>query len=250
MQCPAEAIRAHTLRNSTPHMCNNNNTVRILTISVPSLTSHRPDHQRKDTSTQPQAQAAYGQTSYPSSSFQLPHDPMHQSGQLYNYRGSPFSHLSDLRRLPPLSVPNVLQDRWQSGQYHYPTDFQMQPPANDIRSPQHSSRGPMPVAAPANLHHRQSMPMGSSSVDRTPHMTRTSRQLPYAHNAAELASTVDYPSDPSKPTIKKKHKRADACQLEVLNATYNRTAFPSAEERAALAKLLGMSARSVQIWLV
>lgn len=109
----------------------------------------------------------------------------------------------------------------------------------------------MPVAAPANPHHHhQSMPMGPSSVDRTQHMPRTSAQLPYARSAAELASPVDYPSDPSEPTIKKKRKRADARQLEVLNATYNRTAFPSTEERAALAKQLDMSARSVQIWSV
>jgi homeobox protein YOX1/YHP1 len=52
----------------------------------------------------------------------------------------------------------------------------------------------------------------------------------------------------SQPTIKKKRKRADPAQLRVLNETYNRTAFPSTEERTALAKLLGMSPRSVQIW--
>lgn len=42
----------------------------------------------------------------------------------------------------------------------------------------------------------------------------------------------------------------DAEQLKVLNDTYNRTAFPSTEERIELAKKLGMSARSVQIWCV
>ena len=64
-------------------------------------------------------------------------------------------------------------------------------------------------------------------------------------------SPVDYepPADATEPTIKKKRKRADARQLEHLNATYNRTAFPSTEERAQLAKDLDMSARSVQIWL-
>jgi homeobox protein YOX1/YHP1 len=62
---------------------------------------------------------------------------------------------------------------------------------------------------------------------------------------------VDYelPPESAEPTIKKKRKRADARQLEVLNATYARTAFPSTEERAELAKKLDMSARSVQIWL-
>ena len=89
------------------------------------------------------------------------------------------------------------------------------------------------------------------SLDRTQHMIRSSTQLPYARNAPELQSPVDFgpPSDLTEPTIKKKRKRADARQLEVLNATYNRTAFPSTEERAALAKQLDMSARSVQIWL-
>ena len=57
------------------------------------------------------------------------------------------------------------------------------------------------------------------------------------------------PAELSEPTIKKKRKRADARQLEVLNSTYNRTAFPSTEERMKLAKDLDMSARSVQIWL-
>ena len=47
------------------------------------------------------------------------------------------------------------------------------------------------------------------------------------------------------PTIKKTRKRADARQLEVLNSVYDRTAFPSTEERAAIAKELDMSARVV-----
>ena len=92
--------------------------------------------------------------------------------------------------------------------------------------------------------------MGPSLVARTPHVARTSRQPPYARNAGELVSTVDYPSVPSEPTIKKHRLRADARQLEVLNATYNRTAFPSTEERGALAIQLDISARSVQIWSV
>jgi homeobox protein YOX1/YHP1 len=45
---------------------------------------------------------------------------------------------------------------------------------------------------------------------------------------------------PLEPTMKKKRKHADAHQLEVLKATYNSTAFPSTEERAALAKRLDL----------
>jgi homeobox protein YOX1/YHP1 len=77
--------------------------------------------------------------------------------------------------------------------------------------------------------------------------SRSIPHLPYSRNASAV-SPVDYepPVDPAaEPTIKKKRKRADARQLEVLNATYNRTAFPSTEERAALAKQLDMSARSL-----
>lgn len=50
--------------------------------------------------------------------------------------------------------------------------------------------------------------------------------------------------------IKPKRRRADANQLRTLNATYDRTAFPSTEERAELARKLGMSPRQVQIWYV
>ncbi|CDO72530.1 hypothetical protein BN946_scf184983.g13 [Trametes cinnabarina] len=57
-----------------------------------------------------------------------------------------------------------------------------------------------------------------------------------------------YIPEPQPEPVKKKRKRADAEQLKVLNETYNRTAFPSTEERVELAKKLGMSARSVQIW--
>jgi homeobox protein YOX1/YHP1 len=68
--------------------------------------------------------------------------------------------------------------------------------------------------------------------------------------------STSQPSPPSispieeSSTIKKKRKRADPAQLKVLNETYNRTAFPSTEERLELAKALDMSPRSVQIWYV
>jgi homeobox protein YOX1/YHP1 len=65
--------------------------------------------------------------------------------------------------------------------------------------------------------------------------------------------TVAAPIDPTmgsaeQSLVKKKRKRADATQLKVLNEVYTRTAFPSTEERADLARRLDMSPRSVQIW--
>ena len=68
---------------------------------------------------------------------------------------------------------------------------------------------------------------------------------PYPH----VPSVVPHVSEvPVEPVMKR--KCTDAEQLKVLNETYNHTAFPSTEERIELAKKLGMSARSVQIWCV
>jgi homeobox protein YOX1/YHP1 len=94
------------------------------------------------------------------------------------------------------------------------------------------------------------MSTGHPSVERTMPTSRSAAPLPYAR-APTASSPADDEPPPQHgdPTIKKKRKRADARQLEVLNATYNRTAFPSTEERIALANQLDMSARSVQIWL-
>jgi homeobox protein YOX1/YHP1 len=90
-------------------------------------------------------------------------------------------------------------------------------------------------------------------VDRNTSSRAAVQVSPYARSAPTPTSPVDpeqqQQQESGETVIKKKRKRADAHQLEVLNATYNRTAFPSTEERAALAKQLDMSARSVQIWL-
>ncbi|KAJ3540233.1 hypothetical protein NM688_g6255 [Phlebia brevispora] len=86
----------------------------------------------------------------------------------------------------------------------------------------------------------------SVSVDRTvPSRMASHGAVPYARIPPAMAP--GYEQEPEVP-VKKKRKRADAEQLKVLNETYNRTAFPSTEERIELAKKLGMSARSVQIW--
>ncbi|PIA16204.1 Homeodomain-like protein, partial [Coemansia reversa NRRL 1564] len=50
------------------------------------------------------------------------------------------------------------------------------------------------------------------------------------------------------PHIKGKRKRASPHQLKVLNDIYLKTAFPSTETRNRLARELGMTPRTVQIW--
>ncbi|KAI9511138.1 homeobox-domain-containing protein [Russula earlei] len=218
--------------------------------------------------TPPQQQAQPGYPAYPS--YQQLSDTRYPGGQTYGSynRSSPSSSSADPRRLPPLNVPR--EDRFQ-GYYASHIDLQI-PPSSDMRSPHAvyspassypqyqsltpnaypsshtSSRATVPAVAPANPHYHQSMSMDHSSVARNVPTSR-SAQLPYTR-APPVMSPVDYDTqtESTEPSIKKKRKRADARQLEVLNATYARTAFPSTEERAQLAKDLDMSARSVQIW--
>jgi hypothetical protein len=94
-------------------------------------------------------------------------------------------------------------------------------------------------------HQSMSMPQRT----RTMPSSRAPAQLPYARPDIVSEDPV-LPPDPTEPVIKKMGKRAASKQLAKLNAAYARTAFPSTEERTALAKELDMSARSVQIWLV
>ncbi|KAI0051244.1 homeobox-domain-containing protein [Auriscalpium vulgare] len=196
----------------------------------------------------------------------------------YSSRSTPPATNAQPRRLPPLSVPPQQagrDERWQAGAPYYPpsqVDAQMMS-ASDVRSPHatypHATypqqyqtmpvgysgtpapqRGVVSTNVPVmgNQYPQHPTMMGHASVERSMPV-RGSAQLPYAR-AAPIMSPVDYePSgDPNEPMIKKKRKRADARQLEALNNTFQRTAFPSTEERAALAKELDMSARSVQIW--
>ncbi|KAH7054877.1 Homeodomain-like protein, partial [Linnemannia elongata] len=47
---------------------------------------------------------------------------------------------------------------------------------------------------------------------------------------------------------KAERKRVSASRLSVLNASFERSYFPSTEERLQLAKQCQMSPRTVQIW--
>jgi homeobox protein YOX1/YHP1 len=119
------------------------------------------------------------------------------------------------------------------------------PPVPDPRH--HSSQLP-------SMHHSQQMSVGMYPSERgMPTQVEAHGPSPYARGSMTNSALTQEPApmmDNEQPAIKKKRKRADAAQLKVLNETYARTAFPSTEERAELAKKLDMSARSVQIWLV
>ncbi|KAI0728152.1 homeobox-domain-containing protein, partial [Fomitopsis betulina] len=212
--------------------------------------------------------AAYQQqTPYPAN------DPRYPA-QFTPYPGRPSSSMlpeqHDSRTLPPLNM--------QPGQHHSGISSSLMSGSN-IRSPaagypsgyapyveghqpqNHGSfyapQAPDPRNLPPPLPTMgydpaaSMMPRRSSmSVDRSA-STRLSVHgvSPYPRNPP-MGGPPSYTPEPQaqEPAIKKKRKRADAEQLKVLNETYNRTAFPSTEERADLAKRLNMSARSVQIW--
>lgn len=213
----------------------------IRLILAPQISSAFPNYETHERySTQP------SYTTYPSRST----PPIH-------------SNPTDSRRLPPLatSSPNLGGERWQQS---YGMAAAPNYPGNTIRSP--TASYPNAYVAYSNSNQASAYGYHVSSQD---HMTMN----PHGHNvmfedieASHPRSTSPYsrgssqvsppnftpppisPTSPEEPTVKKKRKRADAAQLKVLNETYNRTAFPSTEERQTLAKMLDMSARSVQIW--
>ncbi|KAJ7924992.1 hypothetical protein B0H13DRAFT_1601077 [Mycena leptocephala] len=166
-------------------------------------------------------------------------------------------HQPDPRRLPPLSTtPGPGRDeRWASS---YQTPAFNGSPNNHIRSPTASYPASYTTAYPsANAYgYHVSDPRCVSALSPQL-MANDPRSIsPYGRNSSHHASHHASPPTPppispigsDEPSVKKKRKRADAAQLRVLNDTYARTAFPSTEERLALAKALDMSPRSVQIW--
>ncbi|TFY69167.1 hypothetical protein EVJ58_g584 [Rhodofomes roseus] len=203
---------------------------------------------------------AYGQQGWsmnPQATYQqqtqYPHNDPRYPAQFAPYPGRPSSSMlpeHDSRTLPPLNM--------QPGQPHpgyAPYAEAHQPPSHSsFYAPQAPDPRNLPPPIPSTMGYDAAsgmMPRRSSmSVDRTA-STRLSVHgtSPYPRNPP-MGGPVSYTPEPpaQEPAIKKKRKRADAEQLKVLNETYNRTAFPSTEERAELAKRLNMSARSVQIW--
>lgn len=192
--------------------------------------------------------------------------PQAQPYPSYPSRSSPTipvdSHGS--RKLPPLNMPDRYQGSYgavaplvsnygdiRSPTATYPTEYAPYPNQNSYSYPpvpdprHHSSQLP-------SMHHSQQMSVGMYPSERgMPTQVEAHGPSPYARGSMTNSALTQEPApmmDNEPPAIKKKRKRADAAQLKVLNETYARTAFPSTEERAELAKKLDMSARSVQIW--
>jgi homeobox protein YOX1/YHP1 len=163
------------------------------------------------------------------------------------------SNPADSRRLPPLSTSSSPPpaERWPQQHFVPQPAF---PPSNNIRSPMASYPAPnqfmqqYPHTHQPNVYQYPMSHPDSHLFDDVRIEPRSNS--PFTAAPDRQPSPPVSPTSPEEPTVKKKRRRADANQLKVLNETYARTAFPSTEERIALAKMLDMSARSVQIWSV
>lgn len=191
------------------------------------------------------------------------------------------SRQSPAERLPPISIPqHHREERWQNSQfnsnmYHSGSPMHVISPSSNIRSPlaayppphdsyyDHTEHYHSNISS--NIDARHLHPLNTFSQDNYlsqgisdhsgwgPSITRTDTHgvSPYSRHPADAMSTGRSPSADSPvdfPAVKKKRKRADASQLKILNEVFDRTAFPTTEERQDLAKKLDMTPRSVQIW--
>ncbi|KAH9892606.1 homeobox-domain-containing protein [Cubamyces lactineus] len=220
--------------------------------------------------------APYGQPGWPVNPSQthqqgvpFSSDPRYQGQTTYGSypsRSSPsmIGNPQESRTLPPLNMPQSQmhphipmtappQVRSPTGGYQtYPpfTQQHQQPNPYGYPAPPDPRQLPPsiptmpPFDQPSGLHQRR-----GSLVDRSgPLRTSIGHGASPYPRVPSVVPPSTYNPEPQPEPVKKKRKRADAEQLKVLNETYNRTAFPSTEERIELAKKLGMSARSVQIW--
>jgi homeobox protein YOX1/YHP1 len=170
------------------------------------------------------------------------------------------------RKLPPLSPGSSVarEERWNSTSYPVASSPGMSNASGPMRSPPASysfTAYPTTNTAAGYTGYEMSMadvrnPVQAQSIHQTQASvladtrSETSYGRPSSHSQLYSSPPISPTTSEQEPTIKKKRKRADAAQLKILNETYARTAFPSTEERQALAKELDMSARSVQIWRV
>ncbi|KAL0956358.1 hypothetical protein HGRIS_002508 [Hohenbuehelia grisea] len=162
---------------------------------------------------------------------------------------TPIPDMTDSRRLAPLHTAGR-DERWNPAPY--PTPGHIPASSHNVRSPTASYPNQYEAYAvdPTHAYPYGQMPLSHASMN--PHHPPQPRSTSPYRGSGEGASQAYTPPPVSpttdEPMIKKKRKRADAQQLKVLNDVYNRTAFPSTEERMSLAKQLDMSPRSVQIW--
>ncbi|KAJ1913979.1 hypothetical protein H4219_004979 [Mycoemilia scoparia] len=144
------------------------------------------------------------------------------------------------QRLPASAV--IITSASGSNSHHSAVSHSRHPSSSSIsgRDHQHSSMRPQSgyhydprAPMPADLHGQGAAGSSGSNL-----ITMGGR--PSQHHQ---------PTDHSQPiSVKPKRKRASSKQLEALNRVFESTSFPSTETRHRLARELGMTPRTVQIW--
>ena len=161
-----------------------------------------------------------------------------------------FQDLTDSRRLPSLSTTSAAGgDRWQ--QNLSPNSA----PAG-IRSPtlsyptyaSYPSGGGAYTYLPTN-----NLVMNTGVLDLNEPQVRPSSPGLYRTPVVDSSSTPPAPpisptTTTERPTIKVKRRRANEDQRKKLLETWERTSFPTTEERNKLSILTGLKPRQVQVW--
>ncbi|KAJ2063458.1 hypothetical protein GGI17_001674 [Coemansia sp. S146] len=157
----------------------------------------------------------------------------------------------DQRPLPSIAAahttasPGAEESRHQLSQPHRPQHYHAHPHGHGPTTPVfyhiHQASGPPP---PSRYYTE-----GSSSSNYGAGRSGSNSAVTMQDSAAadEHRATLP-PLQLLERPIKGKRKRANAQQLDVLNKVFSTTSFPSTELRNRLARDLGMTPRTVQIW--
>jgi transcriptional regulator GlxA family with amidase domain len=128
-----------------------------------------------------------------------------------------------------------------------------------LAHPKQNGNGRKSRHQPMVIHHFQVLKTvgryGSGAHPKLDLLADLVSRKPHSESSDDSAETISIAScqthdesDTEDGKVKPKRKRANARQLSILKQTFQQTPFPTSEVRKKLAKELGMTARSVQIW--
>ncbi|KAF9907325.1 hypothetical protein EC991_011147 [Linnemannia zychae] len=173
------------------------------------------------------------------------------------------------------AIPYKPQSRTQEDSSHYASRERRESGIGSSAPLQTQHRGPneswsaksvLPLTPPTTESDQRRMSSSTVGVgvDGYGHSLSKPGSKNSSHSVHPFDMPVDTPVSPSKGTkrdreqeeepfapedgVKAKRKRANAEQLSVLNAAFERSYFPSTEERLRLSKQTKMCPRTVQIW--
>ncbi|KAF9169020.1 hypothetical protein BGX21_003321 [Mortierella sp. AD011] len=236
---------------STPSSNGGRPTYRSNNVDRPQYDYNPQDNVRPSTSTYPQNHSEYNRYSpgtdvspptwYQQYAHAVPHKPKPRSSMSY---GDTHAYSSHNRR-----------------ESDYAPSRNITLPQQQPRSPEHWSSRPSFSAGPHSANtsvggddrsHGTAKPMPRSSIStsHSVHPFDVPADPPASPPSITGKRDRGQEEDPfvSEDGVKAKRKRANAEQLSVLNAAFERSYFPSTEERLRLSKQTKMCPRTVQIW--